>query len=127
MTNKQRSVPTIRSTPDLVRKEALAALVTLAVVCLVSALWDAPIEAPADPQGIPAAHVKAPWIFVGIQQMLRWCPPWLAGVAAPLAALVVLAVIPLLPRSGKMSALVTCVFFLLTALACLLTVWGYLV
>jgi len=87
---------------------------------------DAPIEAPADPQGIPASHVKAPWIFVGIQQMLRWWPPWLAGVAVPLAALVVLAGIPFLPRSGKVRIVATGVFVLLVALACMLTIWGYL-
>lgn len=125
MTAETTSPPTVRSTPDLVRKEALAALGALAAVCLVSALFDAPVEGPADPQGMPPEHVKAPWIFVGIQQMLRWWSPWLAGVVVPVAAVVVLAVIPFAARSGITRTIVAVAFFLVVVLACALTLWGY--
>lgn len=126
MTATPPPVRTIKSYPDLVRTEVLAALGTLAAACLVSALFDAPMEGPADPQGIPAAHVKAPWIFVGIQQMLRWWPPWLAGVIVPGVALAALAVIPVLPRQGSSRTIVAVLFFVLVSLACVLTLWGYL-
>jgi len=126
VTNKTSSLPTITSAPDLVRKEVLAALGTLAAVCLVSAWFDAPIEGPADPHGIPAEHVKAPWIFVGIQQMLRWWPPWSAGVLVPGAALFVLALIPFVPQRGSARSLIAAIFFALVFVACALTLWGYL-
>lgn len=114
----------IKSTPDLVRKEALAAVVVFAVVCLVSGVWDAPLEGPADPMGIPAENVKAPWIFLGIQQLLRYLPAWLAGVVVPVAALAAFGFVPYLWRiRGKSAA--TCVCgIVLVFLA--LTVWGYL-
>lgn len=112
----------IRSVPDLLRKEGLAALVALAAVGLLSALVDAPLEGPADPSGLAAEHVKAPWIFVGIQQMLRYFPPVLAGIVLPLGVLLVLALVPY--AYGKRT-LTRVVFFGVSAALILLTVWGY--
>ena len=60
-----------RSAPDLVRKEGLAVLISFAALCLLAGLIDAPLDGPADTGGIPSDDVKAPWIFVGIQFMLR--------------------------------------------------------
>jgi menaquinol-cytochrome c reductase cytochrome b/c subunit len=112
----------IRSVPDLLRKEGLAALVALAAVGLLSALVDAPLEGPADPSGLAAEHVKAPWIFVGIQQMLRYFPPILAGIVIPLGVLLALALVPY--AYGKRT-LTRVVFFGVSAAVILLTVWGY--
>lgn len=114
----------IRSVPDLLRKEGLAALIALATVGLLSALVDAPLEGPADPSGLAAEHVKAPWIFVGIQQMLRYFPPILAGIVIPLGVLLALALIPY--AYGKRT-LTRVVFFGVIATVILLTVWGYVV
>jgi len=108
--------------PDLLRKEGLAALIALAAVGLLSALVDAPIEGPADASGLAAEHVKAPWIFVGIQQMLRFLPPIVAGVAIPLGILLALALIPY--AYGK-PALIRVAFFGVAATVIFLTVWGY--
>ena len=104
---------TTPSVPDLLRKEVLAAVLSISAVALLSAWLDAHLQGPADIAGIPPEHVKAPWIFVGIQQMLRWWPPWLAGVLLPAAALVTLAVIPVLPRHGFSAVIATGVFFVL--------------
>jgi hypothetical protein len=116
----------IRSSPDLVRKEILAALVALTAVSLVSAVWDAPLQGPADPQGIPAQDVKAPWIFVGIQQMLRFASPFLAGVVIPVAALLIIATLAYLPQ-GKAGWRITSkiLFFALLLIGAALTLWGY--
>jgi hypothetical protein len=113
----------IRSVPDLLRKEALAATVGLVLVFLVSVVLDAPIEGPVDPGGIPAEHVKAPWIFVGIQQMLRYLPAVLAGVLLPVAALIALGLIPWIPTLGRKAKGV--VFFGIVLAFLVLTVWGY--
>ncbi len=117
----------IPSVPNLIRREAVAVALSFVAVCLVSAIIDAPIQGPSDPQGIPTEGVKAPWIFVGIQQMLRYLPPVVAGIGLPLG---VLAVIGLLPfgfsgTPAKQKAGIIMVLGIgLTATA--VTLWGYL-
>lgn len=115
--------PRIKSVPDLVRKEVLAAVVALAAVCLLSALLDAPLQGPADVGGLAASDVKAPWIFVGIQQVLKFLPALLAGVLLPLAAVMLVGVIPYLPEKRELR---TIVFFGTALTVLVLTIWGYL-
>lgn len=107
----------------MVRNEAAAALAALAAVCLISALLDAPLEGPVQPGGVPAEHVKAPWIFVGIQQMLRYLPAFVAGILLPAIALSIVAAIPWLPlrRSCMVGA-----FLGLAAVCLMMTIWGYI-
>ncbi|MBI4962622.1 MAG: hypothetical protein HY913_05035 [Desulfomonile tiedjei] len=115
--------PRIRSFPDLLRKEVLAALAGLAILCVVAAAIDAPTGGPADPSGLPAENVKAPWIFVGIQQMLRHLPAIVAGVLIPLIALLIIAFIPFVSDSA--TRLRAAIFFGSSIAALVLTVWGY--
>jgi hypothetical protein len=114
----------IKSFPDLLRKEALAALLMLTLVCLVAALVDAPLDGPADPQGVPPENVKAPWIFVGIQQLLRYLPPVYAGIILPTAAFLAVSLVAFVPqnrqRLSRWTFVITSLFF------AALTVWGYL-
>jgi hypothetical protein len=117
------TTPKTKSFPNLVRKEALAALVALALLAIISAVWDAPVSGPADPAGIPSTDVKAPWIFVGIQQTLRYLPPLFAGIILPFAAILAMALIPLMHGKQRKSAwLVFCSIVLASAV---LTLWGY--
>lgn len=102
----------------------MAALIALTAVCLISAFSDAPLGAPADPAGIPAGDVKAPWIFIGIQQMLRFLPPFSAGVVLPLTGLALLGLLPFIPRNRRMLTFAT--FFGITIISVMLTVWGSL-
>lgn len=115
-----------RSAPDLVRKEGLAVIASFAAVCLLAGLVDAPLDGPADTGGIPSDDVKAPWIFVGIQFMLRHISALIAGIIIPLVLLLTLALIPFLPRktSYQRSAL-TVLFLGACAIAVALTIWGY--
>ena len=119
---KQLNVPRIKSVPNLVRKEGLIALLAIALVCLLSALIDAPLQGPADTEGLPSATVKAPWIFVGIQEILKFLPPLLAGVVLPLAVSVLVGAVPFLPGP---SALRRLVFWIVVGASCVLTLWGY--
>lgn len=112
----------IKCVPDLVRKEGLALVLCLAAVCLLGALVDAPLERPADPGGIPADNVKAPWVFVGIQYLLRFFPPCIAGVVLPITMLLLVASIPFVPIGRKARWVL---FFSLLGAAMILTVWGY--
>lgn len=112
----------IRAVPNLVRKELIALLFACAILALFSALFDAPMEGPADPNGVPTENVKAPWIFVGIQQMLKTLPPELAGIIIPLISLIMLTIIPLIFSPDLAYVL----FFGILGAASVLTVWGYL-
>jgi quinol-cytochrome oxidoreductase complex cytochrome b subunit len=62
-------------------------LVTLAL------LFNAPLEGLADPSHTPNP-AKAPWYFLGLQEMLHYFPPVLAGVLAPGLVVMALIVIP---------------------------------
>jgi hypothetical protein len=112
----------IPSMPNLVRNEALAALMALVIACVISAVFDAPVDGPADATGIPAQTVKAPWIFLGIQQLLRYLPTAIAGIVLPLTAWTVLASIPWMPshKRGFTAAL----FFGIVFVSGVLTLWG---
>ena len=124
MNNVDRSSgPRIKSVPDLVRKEVLAAVIALAAMCLLSALLDAPLQGPADVGGLAASDVKAPWIFVGIQQILKYLPALVAGVLFPLAAVLLVGLIPYLPEKRGLRSLV---FFATALTVLILTIWGYL-
>jgi hypothetical protein len=113
----------IPSVPDLLRKEVLAAALSCSALILLSAWLDAPLQGPADVSGTPPEHVKAPWIFVGIQQMLRYLPAVIAGVLLPLAALATSAAMPHLhPRRTRLSLMI---FFGVWAVLGLVTLWGY--
>jgi hypothetical protein len=68
--------------PDLVIKELLAAIGIIVVLIVWALLVDAPLRAEADPSWTenPA---KAPWYFLGLQELLVYFDPWLAGVIIP--------------------------------------------
>jgi quinol-cytochrome oxidoreductase complex cytochrome b subunit len=115
----------IKAFPVLVRKEVLALLLSLAAVLFLSALWNAPIEGPAHPQGIPEQDVKAPWIFLWIQQMLRYIPALVAGIIIPSACAALIAAIPWITdkRHGAATVVRACFFGILGG-SLALTVWG---
>ncbi|HEV2113107.1 MAG TPA: hypothetical protein VGR50_03100, partial [Terriglobales bacterium] len=67
-------------------------LLTIAMVW-VSLLFDAPLEQLADPMHTPNP-AKAPWYFLGLQELLHYFPPVVAGVLIPGLVVVALIVIP---------------------------------
>ncbi|MCB9464672.1 MAG: hypothetical protein H6682_13355 [Candidatus Eisenbacteria bacterium] len=92
--------PTVPVWPNLLFRELLAVLACLLVLLVVSLLFNAPLEAPADPATTPNP-AKAPWYFVGLQELLVYFDPWIAGVAIPLVIVFGLAAIPYLDPSRK--------------------------
>jgi ubiquinol-cytochrome c reductase cytochrome b subunit len=113
----------VKTVPDLVTKELIALLSACSILILVSTLFDAPLGGPADPNGVPMENVKAPWIFVGIQQTLRFLPPWLAGIFMPLMAMLLLVALPMLARQRRFGLII---FFGILVAGTILTLWGYL-
>jgi quinol-cytochrome oxidoreductase complex cytochrome b subunit len=76
-------------------REAIAfQLLTIALV-LIALFWDAPLEQQANPLLTPNP-AKAPWYFLGLQELLHYFPPLMAGVLIPALVVVALVVIPYL-------------------------------
>lgn len=79
--------------PHLLLREAIVfELLTVALV-LVALFWDAPLEQLANPILTPNP-AKAPWYFVGLQELLHYLPPVVAGVLIPTLIVIALVVIP---------------------------------
>ncbi len=73
---------------------AAVAIETLSIALVLLALfWDAPLEELADPMQTPNP-AKAPWYFLGLQELLHYFPPVIAGVLIPTMVIVALIVIP---------------------------------
>ena len=85
----------VHAWPYLVRIEVLAAIAMLLAVLVWSILVDAPLQAAANP-GITPNPAKAPWYFLGLQELLVYFDPWIAGVMIPALILFGLAAIPYL-------------------------------
>ena len=86
--------------PFLVRKEFLAAILCLIILIVWSILLDAPLEELSDPTMTPNP-AKAPWYFLGLQEMLVYFDPWIAGVAFPMLIIIGLMAIPYIDINPK--------------------------
>jgi hypothetical protein len=79
--------------PFLLRIEFLAALIVTIVLMVWSITLNAPLEEPANPNHTMNPS-KAPWYFVGLQEMLVYFDPWIAGVVLPTVIIIGLMVFP---------------------------------
>ncbi|MCM8794657.1 MAG: hypothetical protein NC819_02500 [Candidatus Omnitrophica bacterium] len=68
-------------------------LVLTALLTLWSLVAHAPLEELANPNKTPNPS-KAPWYFVGLQELLVYFDPWMAGVVLPTLIIVGLMAIP---------------------------------
>jgi len=79
--------------PYLLRIEFLAAIIVTAILMVWSITLDAPLEEPANPN-LTMNPAKAPWYFLGLQEMLVYFDPWMAGVVLPTIIIIGLMAIP---------------------------------
>ena len=86
--------------PDLVYTELIALVLVSAILVVWSIGLEAPIEQPANPANTPNPS-KAPWYFLGLQEMLVYFDPWLAGVVLPSLIVVGLMAIPYVDTNPK--------------------------
>ena len=76
-------------------------MVLMTILLIVWAItFQAPIEEPANPARTPNPS-KAPWYFLGLQEMLVYYDPWLAGVVFPTLIIVGLMAIPYIDKNPK--------------------------
>jgi len=79
--------------PFLLRIELLATIIVTVILMVWSITLNAPLEEPANPT-LTMNPSKAPWYFLGLQEMLVYFDPWIAGVIMPSLIIVGLMVIP---------------------------------
>ncbi len=81
--------------PHLVIKELIAVLIASSLLLIWAMAQNAPLRSIADPNRTenPA---KAPWYFVGLQELLVYFDPWIAGVTIPTLIIIGLMLIPYL-------------------------------
>ncbi|MBC8144542.1 MAG: cytochrome C [bacterium] len=86
--------------PYLVRVEFLTSIVIMIILTVWSIVIDAPLEEPANPALTPNPS-KAPWYFLGLQELLVYFDPWIAGVILPTIIIVGLIAIPYIDINTK--------------------------
>jgi quinol-cytochrome oxidoreductase complex cytochrome b subunit len=86
--------------PNLVKREYIAACGTVLFIFLWSILQNAPLEVIANPN-VTTNPSKAPWYFVGLQELLVYFDPWIAGVLLPGLIIVGLIAIPYIDTNPK--------------------------
>ena len=83
----------IQTYPEVLFRAIVAIEVLAIALVVVSLLFNAPLEGIADPSHTPNP-AKAPWYFLGLQEMLHYFPPVVAGVLVPTLVVIALIVIP---------------------------------
>lgn len=92
--------------PDLVYIELISMVLLSVVLVAWSMVLRAPLEQPANP-GVTPNPSKAPWYFLGLQEMLVFFDPAMAGVIFPGLIIFGLAAVPYLDRSPEGSGCYT--------------------
>ncbi len=90
---------TVLSWPHLVLRELLLFLTVFIVILGFALLFDAPLEGPANPLH-PPNPAKAPWYFVGIQELVSYSA-FLGGILVPTLVMVILLFLPYLDRDPR--------------------------
>ena len=85
--------PRVMTYPHLLIREAIVFMVLVISLVAFALFWDAPLEQLANPLLTPNP-AKAPWYFLGLQELLHYFPPVVAGIIIPTLVVIALIVIP---------------------------------
>ncbi len=83
----------VHTWPYLMRMEFLVAIIVTVLLMVWSLTLNAPLEEPSNPN-VTMNPAKAPWYFLGLQEMLVYFDPWIAGVVMPTLIIIGLMVVP---------------------------------
>lgn len=86
--------------PDLLYVEFICGIISSFVLVVWALGLPAPLEEPANPNVSPNP-AKAPWYFLGLQELLVYFDPWIAGVILPGFIIVGLMAIPYIDKNPK--------------------------
>jgi len=92
--------------PYLVRVEFVVALAIMVILTIWSFSLNGPLEEAANPTLTPNPS-KAPWYFLGLQEMLVYFDPWIAGVVLPSLIILGLIAIPYIDNNPRGSGYYT--------------------
>ena len=92
---------TVSSWPYLLRAELLIFMINMLICLALAMISDAPLKEPANPS-LPENPAKAPWYFLGIQELLSYSA-FVGGTVVPGIALLGLALVPFLDRENEPS------------------------
>jgi len=85
--------PQLMTYPHLLLREAIVFQILVISMVLIALFWDAPLEQLANPLLTPNP-AKAPWYFLGLQELLHFFPPFVAGILIPALVVIALVIIP---------------------------------
>lgn len=91
---------TVMTWPNLLFREVILFMGVLIFFLIISLLFNAPLEEMANPSNTPNP-AKAPWYFLGLQEMLSWAHPFWGGIFAPTVAATLLILAPYIDRTTK--------------------------
>ncbi len=117
----------VHTWPHLLLEEFIAMLILFAGMLVFSSIINAPLRELANPNLTPNPS-KAPWYFLGLQELLRYFHPMVAGITIPTFILVGLAAVPYVDRNpsvrpGDRKVAIT-MFTLLFMFGAILTIIG---
>ncbi len=95
----QDPADTVPSWPYLLRAELLVFMATMLVCVVLGMIADAPLKEIANPS-VPENPAKAPWYFLGLQEMVSYSA-FMGGLVIPAIAVVGLGLIPYLDREPE--------------------------
>ena len=116
---ERRPMDRVNVWPHLMAAEFISLLVLTVVITIFSVAVDAPLRGLANFNQTPNPS-KAPWYFLGLQELLRYFHPQVAGVTIPTVIIIGLAAAPFIDRNPSTSpddrklAIVLFSFFVLT-------------
>ena len=87
---------TVFSWPNLFQAELLVFVITVAGILVTSLLFNAPLEEPVNVMH-PPNPAKAPWYFLGLQEMVSYSAFW-GGVGIPTIEVLLLLLVPYIDR-----------------------------
>src|SRR6185295_17136828 len=90
----------VHTWPYLMRIEFVAAILVTVLLMVWSLTLNAPLEEPSNPN-VTMNPAKAPWYFLGLQEMLVYFDPWMAGVVFPTIIIIGLMAIPYIDSNPK--------------------------
>lgn len=90
----------VMSWPNLLFRELVLFMGLLIALLVISIIFDAPLEQHANPSNTPNP-AKAPWYFLGLQELLSWAHPFWGGILAPTVVVAILFITPYVDRSPK--------------------------